>query len=89
MTLLLALALMADAVPNPRAAELFDAEPALKAWALRDHDRNRDGWLTLFEADEAATAFKAMADADRDGRVTVLEYAAAKAFLKSRYGLGD
>lgn len=85
--MLMALLLAAADVPNPRAGELFDAEPVLKAWALKDFDSNRDGWLTLYEANAAADAFRQLADADRDGRVTVLEFDRAKAFLASRYGL--
>ena len=79
----------ATPVPNPRAAELFDAEPALKVWALKAHDSNGDGWLTLYEASAAADAFRMLADADRDGRVTVREFEAAKAFLTSRYGAAN
>ena len=85
--MLMAMLLAATPVPNPRATELFDAEPVLKSWALKEHDRNHDGWLTLYEASEAAAAFKALADADGDGRVTVREFDAAKAFLASRYGI--
>lgn len=85
--MLMALLLAASDVPNPRAAELFDAEPALMAWALKDHDQNGDGWLTLYEANAAADAFRAMADSDRDGRVTVREFEAARAFIASRHGL--
>lgn len=70
---------------NPRASELFERAPALKAWAIRFHDRNGDGWLTAGEASEAAAAFRTMADADRDGRVTTGEYAAALAFIRARY----
>lgn len=79
----------AASVPNPRAGELFDAEPALKMWALKGHDRNGDGWLTLYEANEAADAFRAMADADKDGRVTVREFEAARAFIASRFGAAN
>lgn len=71
---------------NPYAVELFQRDPRLKSWALRVHDRNRDGWLTLYEAQVAVNAFKELADADRDGRVTVGEFREAKAFVVARYG---
>lgn len=72
-------------LPNPRAAELFEREPVLKAWALRFHDANRDGWLTAYEASRAADAFRDLADSDRDGRVTTVEYRAAVAFIAARW----
>lgn len=71
--------------PNPRAMELFDREPALKAWALKTHDANHDGWLTTFEAQSAADEFRGIADSDGDGQVTLTEYHAALAFIAARY----
>ena len=94
MTLLLPLLLAAAppvvaetaaSLPNPRAAELFERETSLKAWALRFHDENGDGWLTAFEAQRAADAFRDLADSDGDGRVTTTEYRAAVAFVAARY----
>lgn len=70
---------------NPRANELFDREPLLKSWALRIYDRNHDGWLTSFEAAAAAEGFRGVADADRDGRVSLREYDAALEFIRARY----
>jgi hypothetical protein len=70
---------------NPRAAELFDREPRLKEWALRVHDRNRDGWLTLYEAHVAAMAFREIADGNSDGQVSVSEYRAGLDFVRARY----
>jgi tRNA G37 N-methylase Trm5 len=70
---------------NPHAIELFDRDADLNAWAVRVYDRNHDGWLTLFEAQPAMRAFKAIADTDRDGRVTVSEYEQAKAFVVARW----
>ena len=70
---------------NPNAHALFERDPALKAWALRLYDGNRDGWLTLFEAQPAFTAFKEIADGDRDGRVTTYEFARAKEFIAARW----
>jgi hypothetical protein len=70
---------------NPHATELFDRDAGLKAWALRRYDRNHDGWLTLYEAQPALAEFKAIADADRDGRVTTYEFARAKAFVAARW----
>ncbi len=73
---------------NPRAGELFERDPALRAWAVREFDRNGDGWLTLYEAQPAVAAFKEIADADRDGRVTVREFEEGKAFVAARWGAG-
>ncbi len=70
---------------NPRAADLFERDPLLARWAVSRFDSNRDGWLTLYEAQPAADAFREIADADRDGRVTVREYDAALAFIRARY----
>lgn len=75
------------AAANPHANELFDREPLLKTWALRLYDTNRDGWLTLYEAQPAVTAFKEIADADKDGRVTTYEYARAKEFVAARWAV--
>lgn len=72
-------------IPNPRAIELFDREPPLKAWALKTYDSNHDGWLTSFEAQTAADAFRTLADNDGDGHVTMTEYRAALAFIAARY----
>lgn len=69
---------------NARAHDLFDRDAALKAWALRIYDANRDGWLTLYEAQPALAAFKDLADGNRDGRVTTYEYDRAKEFIAAR-----
>ena len=92
MLLLAALALAAADDPagpgasfNPRANELVASDPIIQRWALERFDRNHDGWLTLYEAQPAAAAFRDLADSDRDGRVTVREYQAAVAFIRARY----
>ena len=69
---------------NSYANALFDRDTALKQWALRLYDSNRDGWLTLYEAQPALEAFKQLADGDRDGRVTTFEYDRAKEFIAAR-----
>jgi hypothetical protein len=84
----LAMALLLQATPasvNPRAHELFERDPALMQWALRLYDGNRDGWLTLFEAQAAADGFQDIADENRDGKVSVREYGAAVEFIRVRY----
>lgn len=78
-------AALVSAPVNPHANELFDRDTDLRAWALRLYDGNRDGWLTLYEAQPALKMFKDIADADRDGRVTTHEYTRAKAFIAARW----
>ena len=87
MEYLLALALAAQdpAAFNPRAIEFIERDPAVQAWALNRFDRNHDGWLTLYEAQLAVEGFREIADANRDGRVSVGEYEGGIAFLKARY----
>ena len=75
----------ASAPVNPRANELFDRDLDLRQWAVRIYDSNHDGWLTLFEAQPALAAFKAIADGDRDGQVTPHEFARAKEFIAARW----
>jgi hypothetical protein len=70
---------------NPAAAALFERDDVLRGWALRRYDRNGDGWLTSFEAQDAAAAFKQIADSNRDGRVTPYEYEQGKAFVAARW----
>ena len=84
---LAAQATLASATVNPNANELFDRDPELKAWALRLFDTNHDGWLTLYEAQPALRAFKEIADADKDGRVTTYEYQRAKEFVTARWAV--
>jgi len=79
------LASSASAAANPRANELFDRDPALRAWAVLNYDVNRDGWLTLFEAQPALAAFKDIADGDRDGQVTPHEFSRAREFIAARW----
>lgn len=86
---ILSLALQVAAVPaaalNPHANDLFERDPVLREWALRMFDTNRDGWLTLYEAQPALAAFKDIADGDRDGRITTWEYARGKDFVAARW----
>jgi len=84
---LAAQATLASATVNPNANELFDRDPELKTWALRLFDTNHDGWLTLYEAQPALQAFKEIADADKDGRVTTYEYRRAKEFVTARWAV--
>jgi hypothetical protein len=70
---------------NPNANELFDRDTVLKAWAISQFDGNRDGWLTLYEAQPAIAAFRQIADGDSDGRITVVEFRRAKEFIAARW----
>ena len=96
MELLLAFALAASAAPAPPAAssaslaspaarQLLERDWVLLHWALKAHDGNRDRLIDPAEAQAAAAEFRSIADADGDGRVTQLEYRAARAFILARY----
>ena len=80
------LVLAAETQPlNPRALEFVERDPAVRQWALSRFDRNHDGWLTLFEAQEAVDEFRRIADENRDGHVSLREYQGGVAFVKARY----
>lgn len=94
LVFLLAQAAMAASTPVPQPAErplnpnahiLFERDPVLMEWALRLFDTNRDGWLTLYEAQPALEMFREIADSDGDGRVTTAEYRRAKEFIVARW----
>lgn len=70
---------------NPKAIELFEADGKLMDWALARYDENHDGYLSIMEADDAATEFKTIADSDRNGQVTPAEYREARAFIVARW----
>ncbi len=70
---------------NPNANALFERDSVLREWAVRLYDRNGDGWLTLYEAQPAIVAFKNIADGDKDGRITTLEFRLAKEFIAARW----
>lgn len=70
---------------NPKAIELFEADGKLMDWALARYDENHDGYLSIMEADDAATEFKTIADTNRDGQVTPAEYREARAFIVARW----
>lgn len=72
---------------NPRAIELFERDERLMHWALGAFDWDRDGHLSIREADSAARDFKRIADGDSDGRVTPTEYRAARDFIVARWAV--
>ena len=69
----------------PRAGELFESDWVLMNWALKYFDSDHDILLSPREAEAAAAEFRRIADADGDGRVAVLEYRQARAFILARY----
>jgi len=79
---LLAFAATASAQAMP--ARLFERDWVLMNWALKYYDANRDILIEPQEAQAAADAFRNLADANNDGRVTPQEYAAARAEILSR-----
>jgi len=70
---------------TPAALELFESDWVLMNWALKFYDSNHDILLQPDEAAAAAQAFRKLADADNDGRVTPEEYRAAREFILARY----
>ena len=96
MSALLALFLLSGApadaasdyrLANPRAIELFERDPRLMQWGVSFFDTDRDGHLSIREADSAALQFKRIADGDRDGRVTPAEYRSALDFIVARWAV--
>ena len=84
-SLLLGAATAASAQPTPAslstrpaAQSLFERDWVLMNWALKLYDADRDIMLQPTEAEAAASAFRAMADTNKDGRVTPDEYRAAR-----------
>jgi len=71
--------------PTPAAQQIFERDWVLMNWALKYYDADRDVLLEPNEAQAAAEAFRRIADADGDGRVTTLEYRQARAFILARY----
>jgi hypothetical protein len=70
---------------TPAAMDLFESDWVLLNWALKFYDSNHDILLQPEEAAAAAQAFRKLADADNDGRVTPEEYRAAREFILARY----
>jgi hypothetical protein len=63
---------------KPAAQSLFERDWVLMNWALKFYDADRDIMLQPAEAQAAASAFRTMADTNKDGRVTPDEYRAAR-----------
>jgi len=68
--------------PSP-AKQLFERDWVLMNWALKKFDADRDVLLEPAEASAAADAFRRLADANGDGRVTPEEYRAAREAILS------
>lgn len=77
----------ASSAPAPvnAAAVLFERDWVLANWALKKFDSDRDILLSPGEAAAAAAEFRNIADSDGDGRVTPVEYRAAREFILARY----
>jgi uncharacterized protein (DUF58 family) len=69
----------------PAAAQLFERDWVLMNWALKFYEQHRDVLLEPDEARAAVEAFRKIADANDDGRVTPDEYRAARNFILARY----
>jgi len=70
--------------PSTPALALFEKDWVLMNWALKFYDRDRDILLSPPESRAAAAAFRGLADANHDGRVSVEEYRAARAAILAR-----
>jgi hypothetical protein len=70
--------------PVPAALALFQRDWVLMNWALKYYDTDGDIALSPAESAAAAQAFRALADADHDGRVTPEEYRAAREAILAR-----
>ena len=68
----------------PAALRLFERDWVLMNWALKYYDANRDILIEPQEAQAAADAFRKLADADNDGRVTPQEYRTARQSILTR-----
>ena len=76
----------ASARINPGPARgILERDWVLMNWALKFYDADRDILLSPAEAQTAADAFRSMADANGDGRVTTEEYRTARQFILARY----
>ena len=82
-----ALAASSSAIEAPKspAAAIIERDWVLANWALKRFDQDRDILLDGSEIDAAARAFREIADANEDGRVTPAEYRAAREFILARY----
>ena len=78
-------ATQASAPVTPQGRMIFEKDWVLMNWALKFYDADRDIMLEPNEAQSAAAAFRDMADANHDGRVTTDEYSSARAFILARY----
>jgi hypothetical protein len=65
--------------------QILERDWVLMNWALKFYDTDRDILLSPTEAQSAADAFRSMADANNDGRVTTDEYRAARQLILARY----
>jgi hypothetical protein len=72
-------------LPKSPAAAIIERDWVLANWALKRFDQDRDILLSGGEIDAAAKAFREIADADGDGRLTPTEYRAAREFILARY----
>jgi hypothetical protein len=68
----------------PPALRLFERDWVLMNWALKYYDANRDILIDPQEAQAAADAFRSLADANKDGRVTPDEYRSARQSILTR-----
>lgn len=68
----------------PPALQLFERDWVLMSWALKNYDADRDILLQPSEAQAAADAFRKLADANGDGRVSPEEYRAARQTILMR-----
>jgi hypothetical protein len=76
---------VAPSAVMPAALSLFERDWVLMNWALKFYDADGNVLLSPDEASAAADAFRKLADADGDGRITPTEFRSAREFILARY----
>ena len=71
--------------PVTAAATLIERDWVIHQWALKAFDRDGDRKMSPAEVEAASAELRSIADGDEDGRVTPVEYRAAREFILARY----
>ncbi len=80
-----AAAVAASTPPVAAAASLIERDWVIHQWALKAFDRDGDRVMSPAEVEAATAELRTIADGNGDGRVTPVEFRAARAFILARY----